>query len=107
MEAKLMELLKDEDFCVKFFDALENQAELNKLLEENGVVLDSEEVRGLVEKTKAQIAKADCDELNEEDLDDVSGGLVIAAAMATAIAVAYTVYRGKKSAEDHSGKKKK
>ena len=106
MNDKLMELLKDEDFCVKFFDNLNDLSELRKLLEENGIQADDEELHALVELTKAQIAKKECNELSEEDLDNVSGGMVGLALLVTGIVIAYEIYKIKTS-RNHGGSKKK
>ena len=93
MKEGMAELLKNEDFCVKFFDTLEDMTGLNMLLKENGVVLDDEELHELVEVTKAQIAKEECGELNEEDLEDVSGGYVALILFTIAVITAYRIYK--------------
>ena len=104
MNEKLMELLKDEDFCVKYFDNLDDLSELRRLLEENGIETDDEELRALVEVTKEQIAREESDELSEEELDQVAGGFPGLIILATAIIVAYTIYKLKTSG--YIGKKK-
>ena len=52
MNEKLMELLKNEDFCVKFFDTLEDMTGLTALLEANGISVTDEEVKAIVKIAK-------------------------------------------------------
>ena len=96
MNEKLVELLKDEDFCVKYFDVLEDLPELNNLLAANGIELTETELCDLVKITKQQIAKEENEELSEDDLEDVSGGYLGLALIITAIVFAYSLYKIRK-----------
>ncbi len=96
MNEKLVELLKDEDFCVKYFDVLEDLPELNNLLAVNGIELTETELCDLVKITKQQIAKEENEELSEDDLEDVSGGYLGLALIVTAIVIAYSIYKIRK-----------
>ena len=102
MNEKLIELLKNEDFCVKFFDSLEDLTALTALLEGNGVTVTADEVQELVKAAKQQIAKADNAELNEDDLDDVAGGVIgwVIAGTASAIFFGYQTYKNRKAVND-------
>ena len=104
MNEKLVELLKDEGFCVKYFDSLENLPLLNNLLVENGIILTEEELNDLVKITKQQIAKEDNRELSEDDLEDVSGGYIGLVLVVTAIYIAYSVYKIKKIQNAKNGR---
>ena len=93
-----MELLKNEDFCVNFFDNLEDKNRLSALLEANGISVTEDEICELIKIAKQQISKADCAELNEADLDDVSGGIVgwVIGGVVSGIFFGYQVYKAKK-----------
>ena len=99
MNEKLNEMLKNEEFCIAFFDALEDIPTLKSLLERSGITAGDEEIRQLVAIAKQQIAKADGAELSEEDLDDVSGGIIgwVIAGVASGIFFGYQVYKAKKA----------
>ena len=99
-------MFKDEDFCVKYFDSLNDLGEFRKFLVENGIQPNDEEVNALVELTKAQIAKEERAEFSEADLDDVSGGMVGLALVVTAIVIAYQIYKIKTSQIYNGGKNK-
>ena len=99
MNEKLTALLKNEEFCIAFFDALEDIPALESLLERNDITVGEEEIKQLVAIAKQQIAKADGAELSEDDLDDVSGGLIgwVIAGVASGIFFGYQVYKAKKA----------
>lgn len=99
MNEKMIDLLKNEEFCVKFFDTLENETALKALLESEGVSLSEKELQDLIALAKKQIAKAERNELNEDDLEDVAGGLVgwVIAGVASGIFFGYQVYKARKS----------
>ena len=98
MNEKLTELLKNEEFCIAFFDALEDTPALKSLLERSSISATDEEIQQLVKIAKQQIAKADGAELSEDDLDDVSGGVIgwVIAGVASGIFFGYQVYKAKK-----------
>jgi hypothetical protein len=98
MNEKLTELLKNEEFCIAFFDALEDIPTLKSLLERSGISATDEEIRQLVAIAKQQIAKADGAELSEDDLDDVSGGIIgwVIAGTVSGIFFGYQVYKARK-----------
>lgn len=99
MNEKLIELLKNEEFCIAFFDALEDTPALKSLLERSGISATDEEIQQLVKIAKQQIAKADGAELSEDDLDDVSGGIIgwVIAGTVSGIFFGYQVYKARKA----------
>ena len=98
MNEKLTALLKNEEFCIAFFDALEDIPTLKSLLERSGISATDEEIHQLIAIAKQQIAKADGAELSEDDLDDVSGGVIgwVIAGVASGIFFGYQVYKARK-----------
>lgn len=99
MNEKLIELLKNEEFCIEFFDTFEKIDGLKALLERNGITITDDEVQELIKIAKQQISKADNEELCENELDDVSGGLVgwVIAGVASGIFFGYQVYKSRKA----------
>ena len=99
MNEKMIDLLKNEEFCVKFFDNLKNETALKTLLENEGISLSEKELQDLIALTEKQIAKADRDELTEDDLEDVAGGWVgwVIAGVASGIFFGYQVYKARKN----------
>jgi len=102
----LKEKMQDEDFCVAFFDNLDNIAEVTALLERSGIAASEEEILELVKLAKEQVAKDESGKLGEEDLDDVSGGSIGFAIALTVIVIGYHIYKIK-TTKGHGGKKKK
>ncbi len=98
MNAKLTELLKNEEFCIAFFDALEDIPTLKSLLERSGITVGEDEIKQLLTIATQQIAKADGAELSETDLDNVSGGVIgwVIAGVASGIFFGYQVYKARK-----------
>ena len=101
----LKEKMQDEDFCVAFFDNLDDIAEITALLERSGIAATEEEILELVRLAKEQVAKDGSDELSEEDLDDVAGGMIGFAIVTTILVIGYTIYKIK-TTRGHGGKKK-
>ena len=87
MNEKLMELLKDEAFAKELLNE-NNPEDVQAKLNAKGVDISLEEVNAIaaaMEKA-AQGGAAESDELSEDDLENVAGGIVITAtAVATAI----------------------
>ena len=54
MNEKLTELLKNEEFCIAFFDALEDIPTLKSLLERSGISATDEEIHQLIAIAKQQ-----------------------------------------------------
>lgn len=79
IQNKFEELFKNEAFCEHFFDNIDNVPVVKQLLSENGVAFSDEEVTQFVDFTKKNVEKQENGELAEDELDDVSGGSVIAA----------------------------
>ena len=73
MTNKMNELFKNEEFCVRFFDALEDTTALQAVLADYGIEATAEETAEIAKTAKAQIAQ---EELNEEALDEVAGGII-------------------------------
>lgn len=97
MSEKLIELFKNEEFCVNFFEAIDKTDELKSLLGKNGINISDEELKELIDVAKQQMAKVDNEELNEDELDDVSGGVVgwIVAGVVCGIFFGYQTYKAK------------
>ena len=95
---KINELFKNEAFCVRFFDALEDTTALQAVLAEHGIEATEEETRTIAETAKAQIAKGEPQELTEEALDEVAGGLIgwVIAGVASGAFFGYQVYKARK-----------
>jgi len=102
----LKEKMQEEDFCVAFFENLENISEVTALLERSGIEATEEEILELVKIAKEQVAKDDSDELSEEDLEDVSGGMIGFVIILTIVIIGYKIYKIK-TMQNHGGKKKK
>lgn len=99
MAEKLNEMFKQEAFCIRFFDALEQPAELKAVLTENGIEVTDEELTELVAVAKAQIAKAEGEELSENELSDVAGGIwgYVVIGVAAGIFFGYQTYKSRKA----------
>lgn len=108
----LLEQLAENEAFLSAFAKVESKDQLQELLKNNGLELTCEEVDAFV----AKLDEAVGGELNEENLDDVAGGLAITAG--TIFTVSYKAIKkvgkvawklGKKLAnwEDNGYKKKK
>ncbi len=100
----LMEMMKNEEFVKKVAMA-ENADQLEKIFNEEGLELESglsyEQAfsiihhaaeEDLTDEEKKMIESYDADELNENDLEGVAGGLTIGAAIGAA-ALCYLGYK--------------
>lgn len=99
IQAKIEELFKNEEFCVKFYDSIDDLSAIKTLLDENGVVSTEEDVKHFVDSIKARIASEEKGELSEEDMDEVSGGLVgwVVAGAVSAAFFGYQTYKNRKA----------
>ena len=68
---KVAELLKDEEFVEKIF-ATATSKELQSLFEENGVILEEEELKSLIKILQTKLEESVS--LSETDLKTISGG---------------------------------
>ena len=95
MMNKMNELFKNETFCVRFFDALEDTTALQSVLADFGIKATAEETVEIAKAARAQIAQ---EELNEEALDEVAGGLIgwVIAGVASGAFFGYQVYKARK-----------
>lgn len=95
---KIEELFKNEDFCVAFFDSIDDIAKIKNLLNENGLILSDDEIAQLIDLSKKTMSSGDSVELSESDMDSVSGGIVgwVVAGAASAVFFGYQVYQGRK-----------
>ena len=95
MANKMNELFKNEAFCVRFFDALEDTTALQAVLADYGIEATAEETAEIAKTAKAQIAQ---EELNEEALDEVAGGIIgwVIAGVASGAFFGYQVYKARK-----------
>ena len=102
MVEKLNELFKQEAFCVRFFDALEQPAEVKAVLAENNIAVTDEELSGIITLAKQQMAKEDDVELTESELADVAGGIwgYVIFGVAAGIFFGYQVYKARKTLND-------
>ena len=94
MANKMNELFKNEEFCVRFFDALEDTTALQAVLADYGIEATAEETAEIAKTAKAQIAQ---EELNEEALDEVAGGIIgwVIAGVASGAFFGYQVYKAR------------
>ncbi len=100
---KLNNLFQNEEFCVRYFDAVNDPNALKNVLAAEGIDLDETQLEDLIRQSREQMAKADQEgELSEEDLTDVSGGLIpyIVVGVALGIFFGYQVYKGRKGIND-------
>lgn len=70
---KASELLEKEDFLAKLKE-VDNDPDVQKLFAENGVDLSLEDIDLMCKQAIIKNAK---DELSEEDMDNVAGGIVL------------------------------
>ncbi len=68
---KVAELLKDEEFVEKIFTTATSK-ELQSLFEENGVILEEEELKSLINILQTKLEESVS--LSETDLKTISGG---------------------------------
>ncbi len=68
---KVAELLKDEEFVEKIFTTATSK-ELQSLFEENGVILEEEELKNLINILQTKLEESVS--LSETDLKTISGG---------------------------------
>lgn len=104
MTEKLNTLFKNnEDFCIRYFDAIDNIDLQKKVLKDYDVVITDEELEELNRVSRTQMAKMDKEELLEEDLDEVAGGLVgwVIAGVVGGIIVGYGIYKLRKTANGY------
>lgn len=99
MAEKLNEMFKQEAFCIRFFDALEQPAELKAVLTENDIAVTDEDLNVIIAVAKEQIAKADKEELSETELADVAGGIwgYVVIGVAAGIFFGYQTYKSRKA----------
>lgn len=105
IQKKIEELFKNEMFCDKFFDNIDNAVEIKQLFTENEIDLSGEDIAQLIDLTKKSIAKQENGELAEDELDAVSGGIVgyIIAGVAGAIFFGYQTYKNRKKLNNTFG----
>ena len=91
---KLNNLFQNEEFCVRYFDAVNDPNALKNVLAAEGIDLDETQLEDLIRQSREQMAKA--------DQTDVSGGLIpyIIAGVALGIFFGYQVYKGRKTIND-------
>lgn len=75
LKEKMERLLSEESFLRKL-EELENEEQLLTLLSENG--LNGEEAKEAATVLKEYFEKVTDEEINEDDLENVAGGLIIA-----------------------------
>lgn len=99
IQTKIEELFKNEEFCIKFYDSIDDLSAIKALLEENGVVSTEEEIKHFVHSIKARIANEEKGELSEEDMEEVAGGLVgwVVAGAVSAAFFGYQTYKNTKA----------
>lgn len=68
---KVAELLKDEEFVEKIFTTATSK-EIQSLFEENGVILEEEELKNLINILQTKLEESVS--LSETDLKTISGG---------------------------------
>lgn len=68
---KVAELLKDEEFVEKIFTTATSK-EIQSLFEENGVILEEEELKSLIKILQTKLEESVS--LSETDLKTISGG---------------------------------
>ena len=73
MEEKFMELLNDQEFAEKLM-ALDEAADVQALLKDNGVELSLEDIETLRKSLNTQLSSAE-GELDEDALEGVAGGV--------------------------------
>lgn len=74
-EQKLTELFNSENAKAKL-NAIDDIEELKQFLDENDIELSYEDLAELLKSAVACSEKSNSDELTEEDMDNVSGGLI-------------------------------
>ena len=72
---RVKKLLEDETFASKFFEA-ENYVDVKTMLLENGIDISNEELKELIESMLVVVENRSTGELNEEEMDKVSGGII-------------------------------
>ena len=93
---RLNELLMDKDFQQKSL-AVSTQEEVQSLFAEFGLELTAEEVEQFLIQLGQMLSETQSEELNEDDLDNVSGGawsIVLTGAAASAFGIACGVTIG-------------
>ena len=97
-QKKIEELFSKEDFCVSYFDSLDDTKAIKDLLANNGLDASDEEMTQLIDLTKQNIEKKESGELTEEDLKNVNGGLIgwVVAGAIGAVCFGYGAYQGRK-----------
>lgn len=75
MIKKINVLFENEDFACKFFDT-EDWTEMKSMLVENGVEISDGEFKSLLQSMLVAAEHKNGDELNEEEMENVSGGII-------------------------------
>ena len=94
MRMDAMELLMNQEFAGEFAK-VGNVADAKQLFENNGVALTEEELVEVLEKVSKEQKEVNA-ELTEDDMENVSGGAVVAFAVGLAAGILINEYRRKK-----------